>query len=270
MKVQNSKYTAGVLAYDYYATTITDCSNSGAVSYNGRGQDSLSVWVSGIICYSNKALTIARCTNEGALHARNWAQTGANNYIGGIYGGGYATASSITDCTTTGEITVESTAKVVIGGITGSLQGNITGVTQDGDICATGSGLCMVGGIVGYHHNGNIGASAANNCSVSGTFETTCGSTCRTGGISGISHDNKAPLASTWSYITIDALVVGNEGYKGALSGGISSVAGEDHALAITLSNNTYTGTKVNGNDINADNICGSIGTGSFSGFVAP
>ena len=274
----NATYIGGIIADSEKGLTISSCSNAGACSFDGenhRASDAMNIWLSGIIGYAGGAMTISGCTNEAALEAKNWKTGTIKNYIGGIYGGGYGSTSTISDCTNTGDITIDSGSGsyLHLGGICGALKGNINGCAQNADITANGTSRCKVGGLIGYHYGvGNFGDSTKG-CSVSGSISTDCGSQSWTGGIAGV--ENATIISAdpdvyvSWSYITINAAVSATAGQKGGLLGGIATVNGGNAANTLNLSNITYAGTTVNTAAISSSNYCGKKGTGTITAFDA-
>ena len=274
----NATYIGGIIADSEKGLSISSCSNAGACSFDGenhRASDAMNIWLSGIIGYAGGAMTISGCTNEAALEAKNWKTGTIKNYIGGIYGGGYGSTSTISDCTNTGDITIDSGSGsyLHLGGICGALKGNINGCAQNADITANGTSRCKVGGLIGYHYGvGNFGDSTKG-CSVSGSISTDCGSQSWTGGIAGV--ENATIISAdpdvyvSWSYITINAAVSATAGQKGGLLGGIATVNGGNAANTLNLSNITYAGTTVNTAAISSSNYCGKKGTGTITAFDA-
>lgn len=259
-------YLAGIVAYSG-AITITNCTNSNTISFDGGGETGGQLYQSGILGYYNATgTTISGCTNTGDISATNWANT-AFSYIGGIacqYSGSNCT---ITNCTNNADITITCAAKLRVGGIEAAHNGTFTGNVHSGNITATGmsggaaAAECQIGGLAGYWGNGNIANSATKSCSVSGAIITKLGSNSRVGGVVGSINVN-----STWTDLIVNTQITttGSE-YVGALVGGFHA----NNNLVVTLAGSpVYTGTTVNGAAISSGNILGFPNTtGSISGY---
>lgn len=258
-------YLAGIVSYSG-SITISNCTNSNTISFDGGGETGGQVFMAGILGWNHAASTFNGCSSTGNMNATNWANT-SYSYIGGIASQYNKGGNTITDCTHNADITITASAKLRVGGIAAANNGTFTGNTHSGDITATGmsggaaAGSSQVGGLVGYWGAGNIVDSATRSCSTSGAIITKLGSDSRTGGVVGSINVN-----STWTNLTVNSQVTttGSE-YVGALVGGFHS----DGNLVVTLAgSSSYTGTTVNGSPISSGNILGfANNTGSISGY---
>lgn len=125
-------YAAGVAAYAYTGSTITGCTNQGAVS--GRGG-----YLGGIVGTAS-GVTITNCINNGDVVDSMLSAT-YPYCVGGIAGSA-TSASRITNCGNTGAVTsrLKST-----GGVVGTFAGTVEKCFNTGDV----DGIYNVGGIVG-------------------------------------------------------------------------------------------------------------------------
>ncbi len=132
VNVTQKGYAAGVAAYAYTGSTITGCTNQGAVS--GRGG-----YLGGIVGTAS-GVTITNCINNGDVVDSMLSAT-YPYCVGGIAGSA-TSASRITNCGNTGAVTsrLKST-----GGVVGTFAGTVEKCFNTGDV----DGIYNVGGIVG-------------------------------------------------------------------------------------------------------------------------
>ena len=132
-------YAAGVAAYAYTGSTITGCTNQGAVSGCGG-------YLGGIVGTAS-GVTITNCINSGAITSTAAPSTSTIG-IGGIAGTFSGSTASIERCGNTG--TVTSTLKRTAG-IVGYFAGTMNGCFNTGAV----SGIYELGGVVGSISSAN-------------------------------------------------------------------------------------------------------------------
>ncbi len=249
----NSMYTAGIFAYNYYATTISSCINEGAVS-STDGQ-----YTAGVLSYGDNTVTISNSSNSGDI-----LSTGGQ-YTAGVlsYGGSTVTINS---CSNSGGITYDgqgqTTKNIWLAGILCYAKSTMTcsGCTNEGDIYGhdwsidTGS---YVGGILG-------GGYAAKNCSITdctnnADLTVNCGGRIHLGGIAGCLYGGTASGIAHSGDIDVTSSNVSKVGgligffYAGNMTASATprnnSVTG---SLTTNSGANSYTGGFVGVNNANS------------------
>lgn len=145
-------YAGGIVGYN--RGTVTDCTNTGAVNGNSANTTSTAGGIAGWV-YSG---TFDRCTNSGTV--TGYSSTTSNpsdNYVGGIIGTKYSSASEFTvlGCVNHGAVTGGTGNESRTGGLIGYCYGGTTLVAcaNTGALtvgAAETDGLGSVGVIVGY------------------------------------------------------------------------------------------------------------------------
>jgi hypothetical protein len=132
----DSHYIGGLVGYNYYYSSISNCYSTGSVSgYYGVG---------GLVGYNVYSANISNCYSTGVVSG-----TSGSYYIGGLVGYNYY--SSISNCYSTGAVSGTSD----VGGLVGYTLGSISDCYSTGTV----SGTSDVGGLVG-----------ANSGSISGCY----------------------------------------------------------------------------------------------------
>lgn len=153
--IGNYYFVGGIVGYAYYGDKISYCSNTGDISGD--------IYVGGIVGGVDKnGLIITNCYNIGNIEgfASQLYTMSTNVGIGGIIG----TATSeinISNCYNKGSISGKSYG---IGGIAGSLRGNVSGCYNTGTIIYDGNSENCAGGIVGYLYKQSGSSSDVSSC----------------------------------------------------------------------------------------------------------
>jgi hypothetical protein len=153
-------------------------------------------YTGGIAGYAAGTTTIENCSNKAAI-------TGAGDYTGGIVG---QTAGTTTLKNCASQAAVNGDSNDYVGGIAGSVSGNITNCYNTGTISASQ----YVGGLTGYETlNGSSISESWNTGSVTGTSS-------RVGGIAGRlgSSSTKITVANCYNLGAITGL-----SYIGGIAG---------------------------------------------------
>ncbi len=119
-----------------YAKRIENCYNKGKILGGSR--------MAGILSYTGDEVEIINCYNEGELELKD-----STRMVGGILGNGVKTQTNIENCYNTASISGNSFE--FVGGIAGSMSGDITGCYNTGSI--SGNNLRISGGIAAFAGN---------------------------------------------------------------------------------------------------------------------
>lgn len=219
---------AGIAGYLVAATTIKDCTNSGAIEYKMGDETTAAgsyLVLGGIVGHMYKNSKVESCTNSGNV----FSDRKQVNRVGGIVG--TANSSSIIACTNTGNVTVKTPDTVTINywqaiaGIVGFTEGTTAGCTWElrdcvnrGDVSARINakpnyvGRFGVAGIIGEPFN-NIPVSNNVNYGSISAYNLYDDPYSYAGGIMGLDDDSGNPLG---------AALTGNKNY-----GTVANVTGK-------------------------------------------
>lgn len=106
-----SSYCGGIIG-DCDQTSVTGCYNYGTITINKTGSNFLIGGIAGVM--EGSGCTVTECENHGAINATNGISSTTS--LGGITGRMYA-STQIKSCNNYGNITINSTAVVPVGGI---------------------------------------------------------------------------------------------------------------------------------------------------------
>ena len=168
----------GVIGWSY-ATTITKCTNTGALTFdcnsaalgaNTTNYFSYQDYVGGVIGGSRVAATITDCENSGTVTYKGGVTTAVLNYIGGIMAT-YDGAQTMTGCKNSGKIVVDSAEAVEVGSLCGAFNGVMTKCEATGDVevkkCVGVEGKePEIGTLVGYANASFVDCTATNKVTV--------------------------------------------------------------------------------------------------------
>ena len=168
----------GVIGWSY-AKTLTNCTNSGALTFDcnsaALGSDgtnffSYQDYVGGIVGASLVAATITDCENSGTVTYKNGVTQAVLNYIGGILAT-YSGAQTMTGCKNSGKVVVDSAEALCVGSLCGAFNGVMTGCEATGDVevkkCVGIAGKePEIGTLVGYANATFTNCTATNNVSI--------------------------------------------------------------------------------------------------------
>ena len=205
---------------------LTDCSCTSDIRINGQTASLARIWCGGVVGHVQNGI-LSNCRFSGTLVL---ADTFKMIFCGGIVGRDDA-AAGVENCTNTGYINIDSSARAssqsFIGGIGGLVAGTATGCVHSGNLVCQGTSLInlYVGGICASCRGGASDCvnDGAVNFSVTGLTNLAY-----VGGVIGILDSGSAltyrQLTTTENaYVNIDAPVVGqNLGYisVGGITGG--------------------------------------------------
>jgi hypothetical protein len=210
-------YEAGWICATYFSNgatgnTITNCSNSGAITSDYAGGIAGSY-----VAVGNGSITFTNCSNSGAI---------TSDYAGGIagLGAGYTGSATFTNCSNTGEINAQYAGGIAGygAGYTGSV--TFTNCSNTGTI----TGL-RAGGITGAYAGEN-GSATFTNCSNTGAITGS-----RAGGIAGVAAGYNNGSATFTNCSNSSAI-------SGTSAGGIAGVAA-GYTGSATFTNCSNTGT---------------------------
>ena len=168
----------GVIGWSY-AKTLTNCTNSGALTFDcnsaALGSDgtnffSYQDYVGGIVGASLVAATITDCENSGTVTYKNGVTQAVLNYIGGILAT-YSGAQTMTGCKNSGKVVIDSAEAMCVGSLCGAFNGVMTGCEATGDVevkkCVGIAGKePEIGTLVGYANATFTNCTATNNVSI--------------------------------------------------------------------------------------------------------
>ena len=146
-----------------------DC-NSAALGSNGTNYFSYQDYVAGVIGASLVAAQITNCENSGTVTYKGGVTQAVLNYIGGILAT-YAGAQTMTGCKNSGKVVVNSAEAMCVGGLCGAFNGVMTGCELTGDVevknCIGITGKePEIGTLVGYSNADFYDCTATNNVSI--------------------------------------------------------------------------------------------------------
>ena len=168
----------GVIGWSY-ATSIKNCSNSGALTFdcnsaaigaNTTNYFSYQDYVAGIVGASLVAAEISDCENSGTVTYKGGVTQAVLNYIGGVMAT-YSGAQTMTNCKNKGKVIVDTAEALCVGSLCGAFNGVMTGCEATGDVevkkCIGISGKePEIGSLVGYANASFVGCTANNNVSI--------------------------------------------------------------------------------------------------------
>ena len=248
-------YHTGGLAGSSTLSTIDDCYIAGVVDGNGDNVGGLVGDIhGGVLSNSHSTATVSGGNNVGGLAGTNYSsETGT--------GGNYGTASSVTNCYATGNVTG-----------TGNYVGGLTGVnqyyTQMEKCYSSGnvSGAENVGGLVGE----NIGVNSGLTSTIDSSYST--GSVIGTLAVGGLTGQNEQAAVITNSHSSGNVKCTGN--YSGGFAGDndASSTISDCYCTGIDSGANYaggFTGACTNGAVITGCYSAGTVVGGSDVGGLA-
>ena len=217
----------GVSGYtDYY--NVSDCSNSGAVSYSNASATTQYIAIAGICAHTYHGCIISSCTNLGPVSA----DKPQVNRVGGIVG--TLNSSAARNCTNKGAVSLNNSSRAItnwqsVGGIAGFAEGTtdireITDCTNEGSVNVvvntTGRdtpGRVAVGGIVGDPHTAFAIIGNVNKGQVTLQNKHTSAPYAYAGGIFGFDAGSSegSSVKSNHNYGAV-SVVSGKDGYSGA------------------------------------------------------
>ena len=177
-------YVAGIVGRS--EGDVTSCTNSGEIKYTGSCLANYS-FVGGIIGTAKDGGGTVSGTNTGPITINSTTQTGTNFYVGGVAGRAYGITAS-----NSGSITISrlASATAYVGGIVGDAGNNGVGSgSNTGDIEISNfsaSDITYIGGVAGNIRNstGKVQASNEGNIKLYNTCSSTSGDLL-VGGIAG-------------------------------------------------------------------------------------
>ena len=148
----------GMIGYIGSPTTVTGCTNTGAIGQTGNR------YSGGIVGYSQakeeNAVTISKSSNSGTIVG--------NDAAGGIFGGGGNSNdfTNITECDNNGEVI----GVIRAGGISGTTGfGTISNCSNSAKVTATGA-KGVAGGVVGHLFQGTVSDCHGGTAEITGTY----------------------------------------------------------------------------------------------------
>lgn len=146
-----------------------DC-NSAALGSDGTNYYSYQDYVAGVVGASLVAATITDCENSGTVTYKGGVTQAVLNYIGGVLAT-YSGAQTMTGCKNSGKVVVNSAEAMCVGGLCGAFNGVMTGCELTGDIevknCVGISGKePEIGTLVGYSNAEFFDCTATNSVSI--------------------------------------------------------------------------------------------------------
>ena len=262
---QGYQYIGGVVGYNDYYSTVSDCYNTGTVSG--------SCDVGGVVGYNDYYGTVSDCYNTGTVSGQS--------FVGGVVGDNGE--STIINCYNMGNIS----GNYYTGGVSGSnIGGTISGNNNSGNV----NGKEEVGGIIGFT-NGTIGTVKDNSNSGIVNGEKCVGGIAGNTYYSGILDCNNTGCISGDSEVggitgcSNTASPINNCKNSGTINGNsyVGGVSGYCYWADINLSYNTgdvkgtadYVGGvvgRMNGASIsdcyNIAKVVGGSGVGGIAGYV--
>lgn len=190
-----------------YATTISKCTNSGALVFDcnsaalasdGTNFFSYQDYVGGIVGASLVAATISDCENSGEITYKGGVTQAVLNYVGGIMGT-YSGAQNMTGCKNSGKVSVDSAEALCAGSLCGAFNGTMTDCEATGDVdvkkCVGITGKePEIGSIAGYSNASFTNVTVNNNVTIE------AGGTSYYGGVTG----GFGQATKQWSGCTIN------------------------------------------------------------------
>ena len=177
-----------------------DC-NSASLASDATNYFSYQDYVGGIFGVLNAATTVTDCSNSGKITYKGGVTTAVLNYVGGLLGS-YSGAQTFTNCKNSGDIEVDSPEALEVGGMAGGFNGTMTGSEQSGNIsvkqCVGASGKEPEIGLIAGYVNATF-----TDCKALGSLKVEAGGTTTIGGIAGGGY-SAASGASEWSGCTVD------------------------------------------------------------------
>ena len=222
-----ARFVGGILGYAKTVETLTDCDNTGKVSYDSDSSSSLLTLggVTGMV-NDNASSKVSNCTNTGAILAR---KTNSNR-VGGICG--TIKLGTIENCTNNGSITlkISGTSQLSsIGGIVGlsdktTLSGSTTvsgckNLSQGKIITEAGiTGALNCGGIIGYSYSERIPTITGNFNYASVSSKVTSSGESNAGGIIGM-DGTEATISGNENHGAVSASTSGANTTAGGILG---------------------------------------------------
>ena len=247
-------YIGGIVGYTK-GSSVTESSNEGSIVFDGAEMVK-QMAIGGIIGWGNIALTVTDCTNSGDITVDNWSNT-AYNYIAGIYACYNKAGNVYVNCHNSGNITSTATSKMRLGGIGASIN---TGAGVYVDNCSNTGNISATNALAASQIGGIAGywgQGNMSNCLNTGAVSLEAAGVSYAGAMIGALN-----VDSKWNDVEVAGSVEANAGmYTGALIGGFSAA---NKTLTLEGSN-TFTAT-VNGEDFSEDNAAGNLNGGSVTG----
>ncbi len=180
----------GVVGWSF-ATSITKCTNSGALTFDcnsaALGSDgsnffSYQDYVAGIVGASLVAASITDCENSGTITYKNGVTQAVLNYVGGIMAT-YSGNQTMTGCKNSGKVVVDTAEALCVGSLCGAFNGEMTACEATGDVevkkCVGIAGKePEIGTLVGYGNASFTDCTATNNVSIEAAGTTYYGGIC--------------------------------------------------------------------------------------------
>ena len=146
-----------------------DC-NSAALGSDTTNYFSYQDYVAGIVGASLLASTITDCENSGTITYKGGVTQAVLNYVGGIMAT-YSGAQTMTNCKNKGKVIVDTAEALCVGSLCGAFNGVMTGCEATGDVevkkCIGISGKePEIGSLVGYANASFVDCTANNKVSI--------------------------------------------------------------------------------------------------------
>lgn len=148
----------GIVAKANKQTSVTNCTNSAAITFNTAVDTTNNSWLGGIVGYNDtNVMNVAYCSNSGAISFNNIGNGELHGGVGGVVAYHYKVGGTMTECTNTGALTLAGNLRKdsCIGGLVGTNCNSFVDCKSLGSITLnnTSANDALIGGVAARLNN---------------------------------------------------------------------------------------------------------------------